>query len=60
VRKAGFHVLDYLAVDKMRPEVVAEIVHWHCHMPPKPSGMALIGGESAELPGLYAEKSLRL
>lgn len=47
-------ILDYLAVDKMRPEVVAEIVTGIAKAA-KASGMALIGGESAELPGLYAK-----
>lgn len=46
-------MLDYLAVDKMRPEIVAEIVTGIAKAA-KASGMALIGGESAELPGLYA------
>lgn len=46
-------MLDYLAVDKMRPEVVVEIVTGVAKAS-KASGMALIGGESAELPGLYA------
>ena len=46
-------MLDYLAVDKMRPEVVATIVTGVAKAA-KASGMALIGGESAELPGLYA------
>lgn len=48
-------MLDYLAVDKMRPKVVAEIVTGVAKAA-KSSGMALIGGESAELPGLYAPK----
>lgn len=48
-------ILDYLAVDKMRPEVVAEIVTGIAKAA-KESNMALIGGESAELPGLYAKK----
>jgi len=48
-------MLDYLAVDKMRPAVVAEIVTGVAKAA-KASGMALIGGESAELPGLYAPK----
>ncbi|CAH1851621.1 phosphoribosylformylglycinamidine cyclo-ligase [Convivina praedatoris] len=46
-------MLDYLAVDKMRPAVVAEIVTGIAEAA-KATGMALIGGESAELPGLYA------
>jgi phosphoribosylformylglycinamidine cyclo-ligase len=48
-------MLDYLAVDKMRPEVVAEIVGGIAKAA-KTSGVALIGGESAELPGLYAPR----
>lgn len=48
-------MLDYLAVDKMRPAVVAKIVTGVAKAA-KASGMALIGGESAELPGLYAPK----
>lgn len=48
-------MLDYLAVDKMRPAVVAEIVTGIAAAA-KASGVALIGGESAELPGLYAKK----
>ncbi|MDR3190976.1 MAG: phosphoribosylformylglycinamidine cyclo-ligase [Lactobacillaceae bacterium] len=47
-------LLDYLAVDKMRPEVVAEIVGGVAAAC-KEIGAALIGGESAELPGLYAK-----
>ncbi|CAH1850927.1 phosphoribosylformylglycinamidine cyclo-ligase [Convivina intestini] len=46
-------MLDYLALDKMRPAVVAEIVTGIAQAA-KATGMALIGGESAELPGLYA------
>ncbi|WP_373770213.1 phosphoribosylformylglycinamidine cyclo-ligase [Weissella soli] len=46
-------LLDYLAVDKMRPAVVAEIVGGIAAAT-KAVGAALIGGESAELPGLYA------
>lgn len=47
--------LDYLAVDKNHPEKIAEIVKGvsqGCIM----SGCALIGGETAEMPGLYAEE----
>jgi len=47
-------LLDYLAVDKIRPAVVTEIVGGiaaACQT----VGAALIGGESAELPGLYAK-----
>lgn len=46
---------DYLAVDKMRPEIVAETIGGIAKAT-KAVGASLIGGESAELPGLYAEK----
>ena len=47
-------MLDYLAVGKLRPEVAADIVRGlaqACRQVP----CALIGGETAELPGFYAE-----
>ena len=47
-------MLDYLAVGKLRPEVAADIVRGiaeACRQIP----CALIGGETAELPGFYAE-----
>ena len=46
--------LDYIALGKNRPEKVAEIVKGvaeGCVM----SGCALIGGETAEMPGFYSE-----
>ncbi|MTI80151.1 MAG: phosphoribosylformylglycinamidine cyclo-ligase [Firmicutes bacterium] len=45
--------LDYLAVDKLVPEKVADIVEGiaeGCRQ----SGCALIGGETAEMPGFYS------
>ena len=46
--------LDYLAVGKLVPEEVGSIVEWVAQAC-KAVGCALIGGETAEMPGLYAE-----
>lgn len=46
--------LDYVGIGKMVPEVLAEIVEGvaeGCRI----AGCALLGGESAEMPGMYAE-----
>ncbi|MFH1590802.1 MAG: phosphoribosylformylglycinamidine cyclo-ligase [archaeon] len=44
--------LDYLALDRMRPEVIEDIVAGIARGC-KANGMSLIGGETAALPGLY-------
>jgi phosphoribosylformylglycinamidine cyclo-ligase len=44
--------LDYLAVGKLDPGVAAQIVAG-CHRACKAHTMALLGGETAEMPGLY-------
>ena len=46
--------LDYIAVDKVRAEQVAEIVSGVAKAC-KESGCALIGGETAEMAGFYAD-----
>ncbi|MFO8078910.1 MAG: phosphoribosylformylglycinamidine cyclo-ligase [Armatimonadota bacterium] len=46
--------LDYVGIGKMVPEVMAQIVEGvaaGCRV----AGCALLGGESAEMPGMYAE-----
>jgi phosphoribosylformylglycinamidine cyclo-ligase len=46
--------LDYIASAKLRPEVLSEVVSGivkGC----KIAGVALLGGETAEMPGMYAE-----
>ena len=45
--------LDYLAVGKLDPEVAAEIVRG-CYDACRANNCALLGGETAEMPGLYA------
>lgn len=47
--------LDYLAVGKVRPERVAEIVGGVAHGC-ELAGCALVGGETAEMPGFYGEE----
>ncbi len=49
---APLFLLDYLATGKMRPEVVAEIVGGLARAC-RAVGCALIGGETAEMPGFY-------
>jgi phosphoribosylformylglycinamidine cyclo-ligase len=44
--------LDYLAVGRLDPSVAATIVAG-CHRACKAHTMALLGGETAEMPGLY-------
>ncbi len=51
--------LDYLAVGKLDPHVAAEIVRG-CFEACKIHNCALLGGETAEMPGLYAEKHFDL
>ena len=45
--------LDYLAVGKLQPDVAAQIVR-SCSLACRAHDCALLGGETAEMPGLYA------
>lgn len=46
--------LDYLATGRLSPEVAAEIVSGMAHAC-RENGCALLGGETAEMPGFYAD-----
>ena len=46
--------LDYFAASRLKPEVVAELVKGMAEAC-RACGCALIGGETAEMPGVYAE-----
>jgi len=45
--------LDYIAVGKMDPQMVSDIIRG-CAAACRDGGLALLGGETAEMPGLYA------
>lgn len=44
--------LDYVGTGKLEPEVVAQLIEG-CAIACRENGMALLGGETAEMPGLY-------
>lgn len=46
--------LDYIATGKMRPEIVGEVLEGVAKAC-RENGCALLGGETAEMPGIYAE-----
>jgi phosphoribosylformylglycinamidine cyclo-ligase len=45
--------MDYVAVGRLDPEVVSELIRG-CADACRDNGLALLGGETAEMPGLYA------
>ena len=51
--------LDYIASAKLKPEIIAEIVRGVARAC-KEAGCVLIGGETAEMPGIYQEGSYDL
>ena len=53
VNASPLFFLDYLAVGKLDPAVAAEIVRG-CYEACRKNACALLGGETAEMPGLYA------
>jgi phosphoribosylformylglycinamidine cyclo-ligase len=46
--------LDYVGTGRLEPEVVSALISG-CAAACKDNGLALLGGETAEMPGLYAE-----
>ena len=48
------YFLDYLAFGKLKPDVAVQIIRGFS-IACKKNGCALIGGETAEMPGLYSE-----
>jgi phosphoribosylformylglycinamidine cyclo-ligase len=50
-------LLDYVAANRIDPEQVAELVEGAAEVC-RDAGVALIGGETAELPGIYQEREL--
>ncbi|MCZ6596029.1 MAG: phosphoribosylformylglycinamidine cyclo-ligase [Planctomycetota bacterium] len=51
--------LDYAAMGRLEPEIVADLVRG-CAEACRDNGLALLGGETAEMPGLYAEGDFEL
>ena len=53
------YFLDYVGVGKLNPEVMEQII-WGFAKACKENEMALIGGEMAEMPGIYAQDDFDL
>jgi len=45
-------LLDYIANDRLQPEIIEQIIHGMV-MACRENGIALVGGETAEMPGTY-------
>ena len=50
-------LLDYVAANRIEPEQVAELVEGAAEVC-REAGVALVGGETAELPGIYRDEEL--
>ena len=50
-------MLDYVAANRIEPEQVAELVEGAAEVC-REAGVALVGGETAELPGIYRDEEL--
>lgn len=51
--------MDYVAVGKLDPEVVSAVIRG-CANACRDNGLALLGGETAEMPGLYKDSDFDL
>ena len=51
--------LDYVAMGKLEPEVVADLIRG-CAEACRDNGLALLGGETAEMPGVYRDGDFEL
>jgi phosphoribosylformylglycinamidine cyclo-ligase len=51
--------LDYIAADRLEPQVVGDIIHGITRACTA-NGCALVGGETAEMPGVYAPENFDL
>jgi phosphoribosylformylglycinamidine cyclo-ligase len=47
--------LDYFACGKLDVETASQVIEGDCQRDVPKSGCALVGGETAEMPGMYPE-----
>ncbi|MFT5288551.1 MAG: phosphoribosylformylglycinamidine cyclo-ligase [Planctomycetota bacterium] len=51
--------MDYVAMGKLEPEIVADLIRG-CAEACRDNGLALLGGETAEMPGVYRDGDFEL
>jgi phosphoribosylformylglycinamidine cyclo-ligase len=51
--------LDYVAMGRLEPAIIAELIRG-CAVACRDNGLALLGGETAEMPGLYKDGDFEL